>query len=350
MKSKLLILFLSAGFLFLNSCDEEETASTDLTATINASTLTPEVGSNVTFTIVAHNNGPDNASGVDVTDNLPTGYTIISRTPSVGTLTDRAWVIGNLASGASETLTIVATVLAAGTHTYAVSVLGLEADPSSLNNVDEAIVVPQQPYVDMSIGLAANNLAPVIGTDVSFVISVKNEGLLEANDVAVTNSLPAGYTLVSATASVGTWAAPNWTVGKVAKGVSATLTIVATVNASGSYAVSTSVTSKETDSNTLNNTATIATVPVSSVASKVTYNKDIKPLLVASCTPCHVSGGTHPKKWDVYATAKGNVSGIINRVSRAKGSSGFMPQGGEKMSDANIALLNQWVTDGLIEK
>ena len=105
----------------------------------------------------------------------------------------------------------------------------------------------------------------------------------------------------------------------------------------------------ETDSNIGNNTATIATVPIPLI-SKVTYDKDIKPLLVASCTPCHVTGGTQPKKWDVYATAKSNISKIIDRTGRAQGSAGFMPNGGTKLSTENLALLQQWVTDGLLEK
>lgn len=230
MKSKLLILFLSAGFLFLNSCDEEETSSVDLTSTITASTLTPEIGTNVTFTIVANNKGPDNATGVDVTSNLPTGYTVLSSNATAGTVEPRAWTIGSLANGKSETLTIVAKVLPTGFYPFAVSILGAEADPSTSNNIDLVTVIPKP--------------AP---------------------------------------------------------------------------------------------------------ATKITYNADVKPLLVASCKPCHVAGGSHPKKWDEYATTKTGITGIINRVTRDKGSSGYMPKGGEKLSDANIALLNQWVTDGLLE-
>jgi uncharacterized repeat protein (TIGR01451 family) len=351
MKTKLLFMVLCAGTLFLSSCSKNDPVlSSDLTVKITASTLTPEVGSNVTFTIVAHNNGPDDASGVDVTDNLPTGYTFISKTPTAGTLTDRAWVIGNLKSGASETLTVVATVLAQGVHTYSVSILGAQPDPNSLNGISEVVVVPKQPYVDMAVSLTVSNTAPNVGDDVTFVITVKNDGLIDASGVAVNNALPAGYAFVSAAPSVGTWTAPTWTIGGVNNGASATLSIVAKVNPTGSYANAATVTSTETDSNTGNNTATIATVPIPPVTAKITYDHDIKSIFVTSCTPCHLSGGTHPKKWDDYTTAKANISNIISRVSKTQGSSGFMPKGGTKLSDTNIALLNQWVTDGLLEK
>jgi large repetitive protein len=143
MKTKLLFLFLSCGFFFLNSCKDDTPLSCDLTATISASTLTPVIGSSMTFTIVAHNNGPDNASGVDVTNNLPTGYTFTSHTATAGTVGDRAWTIGNLASGKSETLTLVATVLPTGFYPFTVSILGAEPDNSTLNNSGLVTVVPK---------------------------------------------------------------------------------------------------------------------------------------------------------------------------------------------------------------
>jgi uncharacterized repeat protein (TIGR01451 family) len=142
MKTKLFFLLLCCGIFFINSCKDDTPLSCDLTATITASTLTPVIGSSMTFTIVAHNNGPDNASGVDVTDNLPTGYTFTSKSATAGTVTDRAWTIGNLASGQSETLTLVATVLPTGFYPFTVSILGHEPDNSVLNNIGEARVVP----------------------------------------------------------------------------------------------------------------------------------------------------------------------------------------------------------------
>jgi uncharacterized repeat protein (TIGR01451 family) len=97
----------------------------------------------MTFTIVAQNNGPDNASGVDVTNNLPTGYTFTSHSATAGTVGERAWTIGNLASGKSETLTLVATVLPEGFYPFTVSILGDEPDPDPLSNSGIAPVTPK---------------------------------------------------------------------------------------------------------------------------------------------------------------------------------------------------------------
>jgi len=143
MKNKLLFLLLCAGFFILNSCDEDEPLSVDLTATIDVSDLTPVIGTNITFTIVAHNNGPDNASGVDVTNNLPTGYTILSANATAGTVGERAWTIGTMANGKSETLTIVATVLPEGFYPFTVSILGDEPDPDPMSNSGIVPVTPK---------------------------------------------------------------------------------------------------------------------------------------------------------------------------------------------------------------
>jgi len=82
---------------------------------------------------------------------------------------------------------------------------------------------------------------------------------------------------------------------------------------------------------------------------KVTYNQDVKPIFVGSCTPCHLAGGANPNKWDEYAQAKAKISVILDRVQRAPGSAGFMPKVGNALTAAQIATLKQWVTDGLLE-
>lgn len=39
---------------------------------------TPNYGSTIIFTVTAHNNGPNDASDVQVVDNLPTGLVFVS--------------------------------------------------------------------------------------------------------------------------------------------------------------------------------------------------------------------------------------------------------------------------------
>ncbi|MEA2922794.1 MAG: hypothetical protein QOF07_2759, partial [Bradyrhizobium sp.] len=83
--------------------------SADLSITKTAPT-TATVSSPLAYTIVAKNNGPAAATGVTVTDTLPAGVTFVSATSSQGTCTNASGTVtctvGNLASGASATITI----------------------------------------------------------------------------------------------------------------------------------------------------------------------------------------------------------------------------------------------------
>src|SRR5690606_7188890 len=53
-------------------------AMADLQVTKTVNNPTPNVNSNVVFTIAAKNNGPNNATGVVVTDIIPNGYQYVS--------------------------------------------------------------------------------------------------------------------------------------------------------------------------------------------------------------------------------------------------------------------------------
>jgi hypothetical protein len=87
------------------------------------------------------------------------------------------------------------------------------------------------------------------------------------------------------------------------------------------------------------------------VVAKITYDKDIKPILLTNCAPCHVAGGANPNKFDQFAVASSKITSILDRVQREPGTTGFMPRNGTmKLSAENIAKLKQWVADGLLEK
>jgi uncharacterized repeat protein (TIGR01451 family) len=108
-----------------------------------ASSATVRVGSNVTFTITVTNNGPSDATGVQVTDPLPGGVTFVSAAPSQGTYTSGTgvWTVGAVASGASATLSLVATVTTAASITNtARKTAGNEPDPNSGNDVSSVII------------------------------------------------------------------------------------------------------------------------------------------------------------------------------------------------------------------
>jgi uncharacterized repeat protein (TIGR01451 family) len=87
--------------------------------------------------------------------------------------------------------------------------------------------------IDLSLVKTVNNSAPNVGSNVTFTLAISNAvGLSAASGVAVLDVLPAGLTFVSSSASQGSYSSSNgtWTVGNLASGGNATLTIIATVS------------------------------------------------------------------------------------------------------------------------
>ncbi|MFC7244122.1 DNRLRE domain-containing protein [Catellatospora aurea] len=91
----------------------------DLSLTVTGSAASVPVGSNVTFTVRVANAGPAGATGVAVTDQLPSGLTFVSATATQGTYTAATgvWSVGSLAAAANATLQLVARVATTGQKT-----------------------------------------------------------------------------------------------------------------------------------------------------------------------------------------------------------------------------------------
>jgi len=138
-------------------------SSADLSLTKDVDDPTPDVGSNVTFTIVVSNGGPSDATGVNVTDVLPYGLTFVSANPAASyNSSTGVWSVGNLTNGASATLTIVATasdVGGSGVTNIAV-VTAITVDPVLGNNAASAGVGSTSSTVGYDV-FAVNKVAVV---------------------------------------------------------------------------------------------------------------------------------------------------------------------------------------------
>jgi uncharacterized repeat protein (TIGR01451 family) len=138
------------GSSTLNTVEAFGTAApmaADIAITKMVSNSTPNVGVNVIFTITATNNGPNNATGVQVTDSLPVGLTFVSAAPSGVTTYDSGtgvWNVGALANGSNARLAITATVTATtATTNTATKTAEDQLDPMAGNNSASATVTGQ---------------------------------------------------------------------------------------------------------------------------------------------------------------------------------------------------------------
>jgi uncharacterized repeat protein (TIGR01451 family) len=161
---------------------------------------------NLTHTITARNLSGNPASGlaVNVSQILPADVTANAPVPSGTTsVSGENWTIGNLAAGASETLTITMTVgpnAIAGpvAQTAAIVSALTETDSESLNDRDSEFTTIQT-EADLGIFAPAPAFA-VAGTQTTYTIDVSNNGPSAATAVSVADPTPAGFTFASATA------------------------------------------------------------------------------------------------------------------------------------------------------
>jgi uncharacterized repeat protein (TIGR01451 family) len=196
-------------------------------------------GNNLTYTLTVTNNGPSNATNVVVKDTLPSGVTYISATPLPTTVSgsNLTWNVGNLNSGVSTIITITVKVKSSIKHRTFISntatVSGTEHDSNPNNNTSTAIT-EVNPEADLSITKTGSPDVVLPGNNITYTITVTNEGPSNATGVVVTDLLPAGVTFVSAKGTQGDFNLANrtltWNVGTLSVGSSATLTIVVTVN------------------------------------------------------------------------------------------------------------------------
>ncbi|MCC9643806.1 DUF11 domain-containing protein [Rhodopirellula sp. JC740] len=228
---------------------------------------------------------PSTATGVIVTDTLPDGLTFASATSGGSAVTPTSTTNGvivfpefDLAPGTTRTLTITATVDddASGSITNNVSLATDTGETQTDNNSDaEAITVV--PEANVRVTKTVDATTAQTGTELTYTVTVFNDGPSPAEAVTAVDTLPAGLTFVSGTGPSGALSATGQTVtvngGTVASGSSFQFTIVASINdgvtADQINNVTVSTTTTETNSN--DNTAS-ATTAIDQAINEISGN------------------------------------------------------------------------------
>ena len=117
-------------------------ALADLEVIKTVDQATPTIGAIINFSLLVRNNGPDAATGVQVVDALPSGFTLIGTTASQGSYTAPLWNVGNLAVGATATLQMQVRVNSGGSYRNTATVVADQFDPIVINNVDDVTPAP----------------------------------------------------------------------------------------------------------------------------------------------------------------------------------------------------------------
>ena len=223
----------------------------DLSVIKSVNETRPNYGDLVKWTLTVRNNGPDAASGVNVSDVLPVGLVYQSSSASVGSYANGVWSIGNLANGKTVTLSIVCKINKTGLIKNVASVSGNEFDIDLTNNRGDASVNVAK-AADLEVIKTVNNGAPNYGDLVKWTVTVRNNGPDVASDVVLTDVLPAGLVIKSAT---GNFVDGKWVIGSLDSGKSQSFEVVTLVNKTGSLTNKVSVVGREYDYNPKNNNA-----------------------------------------------------------------------------------------------
>jgi hypothetical protein len=76
----------------------------------------------------------------------------------------------------------------------------------------------------------------------------------------------------------------------------------------------------------------------------VSFEKDVMPIMQASCTPCHFPPDGRKKPLNNYDAVKANIVDVIARVKLPHDAKGFMPWQSKKppLTDSAINVLVEW--------
>ncbi|MEL6894298.1 MAG: DUF11 domain-containing protein, partial [Actinomycetota bacterium] len=166
--------------------------SADLVTTKVLSTATAVPGQPVTWTINVANNGPSDATAVEVADTVPALITGVTISSSQGGCTAFPCLLGTVAPGGSATITISGDLPAdapAGTLTNTAITTTSTPDPVPGDNNPTASN-PIVPSADVRIAKTGPATDLVPGQPATFIVVVTNDGPSDAQDVEFTDTLP----------------------------------------------------------------------------------------------------------------------------------------------------------------
>jgi uncharacterized repeat protein (TIGR01451 family) len=229
------------------------------------------VGEDLTYTLTVHNFGPDAATGVTLTDDLPSGVTYQSDDAGC-TLAGETLncELGSVPAGDSTVVNVVVRPDpgSEGTITNTASVVASSpADPNTANNsATEDTEV--RGSADLSLTKSDSPDPVAVGSDLAYTLIATNAGPSEATEVTLTDELPSTVVFAGSAGAACSISGqnPDGTGGTVAcslvsmpAGTSVTVRLLVSVTASGPITNTASVAGAENDPAAADNEATVIT-------------------------------------------------------------------------------------------
>ncbi|PKQ18877.1 MAG: hypothetical protein CVT66_11850, partial [Actinobacteria bacterium HGW-Actinobacteria-6] len=202
------------------------------------------VGSEIAYEIVVTNAGPSTADDVTVSDTLPLNTSFVSAStgcaPVAGVLECN---LGSLLAGESTTVVVVLLSTAEGLTENSASVDTSTSEPITNNNQTPPVVTPAYQPVTLLVDKTAAPDPVLMGTTLTYTITVTNDSIVTATDVTVSDALPSEVSYVSSSTSCSESAGiVMCNLGDLAPGEATTVTIDVTPNTTGTITNTVNVT------------------------------------------------------------------------------------------------------------
>jgi uncharacterized repeat protein (TIGR01451 family) len=235
-------------------------------------------GATLAYTLNVSNTGPSQATSLSVSDTLPSGTAFVSASGTGWSCSGTGPVVCTMPSlgiAAAAPISISVTApSAAGAIVNNASVSSAATDPVSSNNTAQ-ITSNVFARADLSITQGGSPASVCTGQQVTYTLNVSNAGPSDAASLAVSDTIPAGATLVSASGTGWTCTGTttvSCTRPALAVGAAPAIAVVVTAPASaGTANNSASVSSATNDPSSANNSSnastTVNAIPTAPAAS-----------------------------------------------------------------------------------
>jgi len=186
---------------------------------------------------------------------------------------------------------------------------------------------PPPPTIDLGITKVGTPSPSTLGGNITWTLTVVNNGPSKATGVTVADAIPAGTTFVSATSTQGTCtggAALNCQIGAMNVGQTVTVTLLTTSTATGTIPNTATVVGNEAETNTANNTASASVQVVGPFKPPVNYCTALivspKQLVVGKKHTLTIKVSQHGKAIrGIKVRIKGATLSVTTSASNSKG-------------------------------
>jgi uncharacterized repeat protein (TIGR01451 family) len=257
------------------------------------------VGNVFSFQLSVTNLGPDTASNAIVSDVLPPGLQYLSSSGSYNSKTGQ-WSFNPGAAGTISNLVINVMANNPGTFTNTATIISSSpTDTNAANNTASASVTvtnPILPQADLQISQSVSPSVVNTNGQVSFYITLQNNGPGSATNIIVQVNPPAGLSLVYSNVYPGTMfnaGTGAWSIPSLNNGATVNLQLNMTTSSAGNYTnVAFVASSGNPDPNLLNNTNNAVAIFVAGnatdLAVSVSANTNMVPANSAVVLTCYV--------------------------------------------------------------